>query len=111
LGHCFTCIKFGHKVVNCIAYGRNVQARDGYVALSNIECYKFHNYVHIALNYRSMIEPPMKESMMPYTIRFGEEMKKKEHVNEDQVADIVLTRFTTTQYHDESTCKEKDVRI
>jgi hypothetical protein len=34
LGHCFTCTNFGHKVVDCKEYGRNVQARDGYVALS-----------------------------------------------------------------------------
>jgi hypothetical protein len=32
LGHCFTCTNFGHKSVNCRAYGRNVQARDDYVS-------------------------------------------------------------------------------
>jgi cell division septum initiation protein DivIVA len=48
LGHCFTCNNFGHKVVNCRAYGRNVQARDAYVPPHNIECYKCHNYGHIA---------------------------------------------------------------
>jgi hypothetical protein len=33
------------------------------VAPHNIECYKFHNYGHIAQNCRSMIEPPMKENI------------------------------------------------
>jgi hypothetical protein len=44
-------------------YERNVQARDAYVAPHNIECYKFHNYGHIAQNCRSMIEPFMKEDI------------------------------------------------
>jgi hypothetical protein len=36
--------------------------RDGYVALSNIECYKCHNYGHIARNCKSLIDPSMKEN-------------------------------------------------
>jgi hypothetical protein len=47
-GHCFYCTNFGHKVADCRAYERNVQARNAYVAPHNIECYKFHNYGHIA---------------------------------------------------------------
>jgi hypothetical protein len=42
-GYCFTCNNFGHKFVDCRAYGRNVQARDVYVTPYNIECYKLHN--------------------------------------------------------------------
>jgi hypothetical protein len=47
-GHCFYCTNFGHKVADCRAYERNVQARNAYVAPHNIECYKCHNYGHIA---------------------------------------------------------------
>jgi hypothetical protein len=32
-GHCFYCTNFGHKVADCRAYERNVQERNGYVAL------------------------------------------------------------------------------
>ena len=46
----------GHKVVDCRAYGRS----DTYVDPHNIECYKCHNYGHIAQNFRIMIEPSMK---------------------------------------------------
>jgi hypothetical protein len=35
--------------------------------------------------------------------------KQEEQVNENQVLEIVLTRFAATQNHDESTRKEKDV--
>jgi hypothetical protein len=31
LSYCFTCNKFGHKVVDCRSYGRNFQARNVYV--------------------------------------------------------------------------------
>jgi hypothetical protein len=61
-GHCFNCNKFGHKFVDCRAYGRNVQEINAYVAPHSIECYKFHNYGHITHNCRSMIEPSMKEN-------------------------------------------------
>jgi hypothetical protein len=47
-GHCFICTNFGHKAVDCRAYGRSVQTRNTYVAPHNIECYKCHNYGHIA---------------------------------------------------------------
>jgi hypothetical protein len=47
-GHCFNCTNFGHKVVDCRVYERNDQARNAYVAPHNIECYKCHNYGHIA---------------------------------------------------------------
>jgi hypothetical protein len=62
-GHCFNCTKFGHKVIDCRAYERNDQARNVYVAPHNIECYKCHNYGHIARNCISMIKPPMKENI------------------------------------------------
>jgi hypothetical protein len=35
--------------------------------------------------------------------------KQEEQVNENQVPEIVLTRFAATQNHDESRGKEKDV--
>jgi hypothetical protein len=73
-GYFFTCNKFRHNVVDFKVYRRNVQARDGYVALSNIECYKFHNYGHIARDCRSMIEPYMKENT---NIRYKKVWRRK----------------------------------
>jgi hypothetical protein len=61
-GHCFYCTNFGHKIVDCKDYKRNVQARSAYVAPCNIECYKCHNYEHIESDCRSMIDTSMKES-------------------------------------------------
>jgi hypothetical protein len=60
-GICFYCNNFGHKVVDCRAYKRNVQKINAYVSPHNIECYKCHNYVHISQKCRSMIVPTMKE--------------------------------------------------
>jgi hypothetical protein len=62
-GHYFNWTNFGHKVAYCRAYGRNVQEINAYVAPHNIECYKCHNYGHIALNCRCMLEPSMKENI------------------------------------------------
>jgi hypothetical protein len=61
-GHFFYCTNFGHKVAGCKDYKRNVQARSAYVAARNIECYKFHNYGHIASDCRSMIDTSMKDN-------------------------------------------------
>jgi hypothetical protein len=61
-GYCFTCNNSGHKVVDYIDYERNVQARNLYVAPYNIECYKFHNYGHIARDCRSMMDTSMNEN-------------------------------------------------
>jgi hypothetical protein len=61
-GHCFYCTNFGHKVVDCRDYKRNVQADRAYVVTRNIECYKCHNYGHIASDCRSMINTSMKEN-------------------------------------------------
>jgi hypothetical protein len=47
-GHFFYCTNFGHKVANCKDYKRHVQADCAYVVACNIECYKCHNYGHIA---------------------------------------------------------------
>jgi hypothetical protein len=99
-------------IINCRAYGRNVQTRDGYVALSNIEYYKFHNYGHIAQNCRIVIDPPMKENIdVRYMKVWIRNEKQEEQVNENQVLEIVLTRFAAVKDHDESTVKEEDVRI
>jgi hypothetical protein len=46
-----------------MTYERNIQARNNYVAPHNIECYKCHNYGHIARNCRSIIKPSMKENI------------------------------------------------
>jgi hypothetical protein len=62
LGYCFNCNNFGHKVVYCRSYGRNVQARYVYVLPHNIECYKFHNHGHITHDFRSMMKYPLKEN-------------------------------------------------
>jgi hypothetical protein len=62
-GHYFICTNFGHKDVDCRAYGRNFQEINAYVSPHNIEYYKFHNYGHIALDCRSMINPPMKKNI------------------------------------------------
>jgi hypothetical protein len=43
--------------------------------------------------------------------RFGEEMKKKQQVNEDQVLEIIVTGFVVVQDNDESTGKEEEARI
>jgi hypothetical protein len=61
-GHFFYCTNFGHKVIDCKDYKRNVQARNAYVAPHEIECYKCHNYGHIVSDCRSMIYTYMKES-------------------------------------------------
>jgi hypothetical protein len=73
-GHCFTCNNFGHKVVDCRAYGRNGQARNVYVTPYNIECYKCHNYGHIARDCRSMMDTSMKENI---DIRYKKVWKRK----------------------------------
>ena len=62
-GYCFTCNNFGHKVVDCRVYGRNAQTRDVYVDPYDMECYKFHNYGHIAGNYRIVKKTSMKENI------------------------------------------------
>jgi hypothetical protein len=75
-GYCFTCNNFGHKVVDCRAYGRNVQARDVYVPPYNIECYKCHNYGHIAHDCRSMMESSLKENI---DIRYKKVWRRKKN--------------------------------
>jgi hypothetical protein len=62
-GHCFYCTNFGHKVTNCRDYKIYVQEINSYVAPCNIEYYKFHNYGHIASDYRSMIHTSMKDNI------------------------------------------------
>jgi hypothetical protein len=62
-GHYFYCTNFGHKVADCRAYGRNVQARNTYVAPHNIECYKCHNYGHIARDCRSMMDTSLRKNI------------------------------------------------
>jgi chromosome segregation ATPase len=62
-GNCFYCTNFGHKVADWKDYKINVQERNAYVALRNIECYKCHNNGHIAHDFRIMIDTSMKENI------------------------------------------------
>jgi hypothetical protein len=57
------------------------------VAARNIECYKFHNYGHIASDCRSMIDNYMKENT---DIRYKKVWirKQEEQVNKDDVLEI-----------------------
>jgi hypothetical protein len=84
-------------------YGRNVQERDVYVPPYNIECYKCHNYGHIAHDCRSMMKPSMKENI---DIRYNKVWRRKQEdkVNEE-LLDIIIIRFVNVRDHDESTGK------
>jgi uncharacterized protein YdhG (YjbR/CyaY superfamily) len=77
------------------------------VATRNIECYKFHNYGHIASDCRSMIDTSMKENT---DIRYKKVWirKHEEQVNKDQVPKIV--RLAIKRDEEFSTEKKKDVR-
>jgi hypothetical protein len=111
-GHCFYCTNFGHKVADCRAYGRNVQARNAYVAPHNIECYKFHNYGHIARDCRSMMDTSMKKNI---DIRYKKVWKRKqEQVKEDQMneghPEVILSGLEIVRDEEKSTRKKEDVR-
>jgi hypothetical protein len=76
------------------------------VAPRNIECYKCHNYGHIARDCRSMIDNSMKENT---NIRYKKVWirKQEEQVNKDQVLEIA--RLEIKQDEEKSTEKKKDV--
>ena len=96
----FYCTNFGNNVADCRDYKRNVQARSAYVAPRNIECYKCHNYGHIASDCRSMIDTSMKENI---DIRYKKVWirKNEEQVNKDQVPKI--TRLEIKRDEENST--------
>jgi hypothetical protein len=77
------------------------------VVARNIECYKCHNYGHIASDCRSMIDTSMKENI---DIRYKKVWirKQKEQVNKDQVLEIA--RLAIKRDEENSTEKKKDVR-
>jgi hypothetical protein len=106
-GNFFYCTNFGHKVAYCKDYKRNVQARSAYVVAHNIECYKCHNYGHIAIDCRSMIDTSMKKNI---DIRYKKVWirKQEEQVNKDQVLEIA--RLAIKRDEENSTKKMKDVR-
>jgi hypothetical protein len=77
-------------LTDCRDYERNVQARNDYVAPHNIECYKFHNYGHIAHDCRSMMDTSMKKNT---DIRYKKVWKRKqERVNEGHPK-VILSRL------------------
>jgi hypothetical protein len=99
-GHCFIFTNFRNKVVDCRAYGRNVQERNAYVAPQNIECYKFHNYGHITHDCRSTMDTSMKDNT---AIIYKKVWKRKqEHVKEEQMneghLEVILLGLTIIQY-------------
>jgi hypothetical protein len=106
-GHCFYCTNFGHKVVDCRDFKRNVQADRAYVVARNIECYKCHNYGHIASDCRSMIDTSMKENT---NIRYKKLWirKQEEQGNKDQVSEIA--RLAIKRDEENSKEKRKDIR-
>jgi hypothetical protein len=59
-----------------------------------------------------MIEPPMKENTNVKYMKFWRiNEKQEEQVNEYQVLEIILTRFTTVQDHNEFIGQEEDEKI
>jgi hypothetical protein len=106
-GHCFYCTNFGHKVVDCMDYKRNVQERNSYVVPRKIECYKCHNYGHIASDFRNMIDNSMKENT---DIRYKKVWirKHEERVNKYQVPEIAILEIERDE--ENSIDKKKDVR-
>jgi hypothetical protein len=59
------------------------------VAPRNIECYKCHNYGHIAQNCRSMIVPSMKkETYIRYTNIWKRKEREENKVREEQIPEI-----------------------
>jgi hypothetical protein len=64
------------------------------VAPYNIECYKFHNYGHIAHDCRSMMDTSMKENIdIRYKKIWRRKEKQEEQVNE-KLSEIILIGFT-----------------
>jgi hypothetical protein len=88
-------------------YKRNVQARSAYVVTHNIECYKFHNYGHIANDCRLMIDTYMKENT---DIIYNKVWIRKyeEQVNKEQVPEIA--RLAIKRDEENSIEKRKYVR-
>jgi len=78
-GYFFYFTNFGHKVLDCREYVRNVPEHSAYVAPRNIKCYKCYNYGHIAWNWKSVIDPSMKKNI---NNRYKKIWKRKERKKE-----------------------------
>jgi hypothetical protein len=74
------------------------------VAPCSIECYKCHNYGHIACDYRRMINTSMKENV-DIIYKKVWKIRQEEQVNKDQVPKI--TRLEIIRDEDKSTEKRK----
>ena len=96
--------------MNCRVYERNVQARNVYVAHYNIECYKCHNYWHIAHDCRSIMKSTMKENTDIMCKKVWRRKQKQEEQVNEELQEIILTGFAKVEDHDESTGKDEDVR-
>jgi hypothetical protein len=111
-GHCFIFTNCGHKAADFKAYGRNGQVRNAYVTPYHIECYKCHNYEHIAHDCRSMMDTSMKENI---DIIYKKVWKRKqEQVKEEQMNEghpkVILSGLAIVRDQDKSTGKKEDVR-
>jgi len=98
IGNCFSCNSFGHKEIDCIAYPRNNQRRNGgmyndprkncvnskvknnvdkinmnsfdHLFKYDIECYKCHNFGLKAQDCKSWIPPPIdQQNVVSNTIK------------------------------------------
>ena len=108
-GHRFYCTNFIHKVADCRDYKINVQEINAYVSPRNIECYKCHNYGHIARDCRCMIDTSMKVNIdIKYKKVWKIKGRQEEQRNKEQVPNIAGLEMV--QDHEKSTSKKKDVR-
>lgn len=136
--YCFSCTNFGHMARNWKAYDRynykghyqNPRSKvvgtpdrihddfDNKKYMSfvqsfrpNIECYKYHNYGHIAHNCRYKMEPSVKDNP---NIRY-KKIQRRNQMQEDQANEkvfaVMLSSFVKAIDHEESTCTLNNDKI